>query len=105
MNYKGLVTSDKLISDSVFNFVLSQSPDARPGITQFTAPADLAPAISEELSRQLQAGGYGVLESDFERIVVFSHKIFKFYPQDAQWQQKVADYAASLNIADGVFKI
>ena len=101
MRYTGIITPEALLSDSVLNFAVSQRTDpAHPGRVLFELESDLALAVSEELSHTLKPASWASLRCEYETMLIFPNKIFKFPPTDVVTKQKALDYGTSLGISN-----
>lgn len=98
MKYTGSVPNDSLSSDSVFNFIRVLSRDKE---TSFEVEEDLALAVAEEISRTLKPGSrFATVRNEYDTIVAFVNKLFRFAPNEKERRQKAVDYAKTLGIKE-----
>ena len=113
MKYTGTLIAESLIDEAFLNFVSiterrkmpleGATTDQLPEITliRFIVTDDFAPAVVEEISKSLKGRGwYGSVEGEYEKFMIFPHKIFKYTPKDVTGFQKAIDYGKSLGIPD-----
>lgn len=93
-----MVHKDQLLSDGFLNFAITVTQEAH----QITCEVegDLIEAVSQELSLNLKPQSFAQFKSEYETIIIFPNKIFKFAPKDATTKQKVIDYAQTLGIPE-----
>ena len=113
MKFTGTVIAESLLSDSVLNFVditmretadLTDPTGDQPkavNVLTFEVGDDMASAVSDEISRNLRAGQwYADMATEYEKIVIFPNKIFRFAPKEVDKRQKALDFAKSLHIPE-----
>jgi len=98
MRYQGNVHADNLLSDSILNFV---DVKAQTPAIVFEVGDDMVLAVAEELSRTLKPGKHlAVIGHEYEKMVIFPGKIFRFTPKEVEKRQKALDYAKSVGISE-----
>lgn len=98
MKYFGTVSKDALLSEAMLNFVDIKKHEP---VIAFEVGDDMALAVAEEISKSLKAGAnVAVLGHEYEKIVVFPGKVFRFAPKEAERRQKALDYAKSIGIPE-----
>lgn len=113
MKFTGTIITESLLSDSVLNFVevktretaelTNPTPDQPKtvNIITFEVGDDLAGAVADEISRNLKTGPwYADMGTEYEKVVIFSNKIFRFTPKEIDKRQKAFDFAKSLHIPE-----
>ena len=113
MKFTGVAIAESLMSDSVLNFVEVKSretadltdptADQPKSVTVLTFEVgdDMASAVADELSRNLKAGHwYADMGTEYEKIVVFPSKIFRYATKEVDKHQKAVAYAKSLHIPE-----
>ena len=113
MKFTGTIVLESLLSDSVLNFVdvktretadLTDPTADQPktvNIVTFEVGDDMAGAVSDEISRNLRSGQwYADMATEYEKVVIFPNKIFRFAPKEIDKRQKAFDFAKSLHIPE-----
>jgi len=99
MKYTGKVRADCLLSDSAFNFIDKQNTEN--GDIVFEVEDDMALAVAEEMSINFKPGAnIAVVKNEYDTLVAFPNKIFRFTPKEPERRQKALDYAKTLSIPE-----
>ncbi len=99
MKYVGSVIKGSLLDEAFLNFADAEKEAG--GLITFEVGDEMVASVAEEMSKSLKSGAsYGVIKNEFERMIIFPNKIFKYSVKDAVTRQKAVDYGKTLGIPE-----